>query len=115
MEDKTYEDGLGDGAYIALTLMLAFGDAADDFSNHLGSTVEKMQLLGEWAKIVTEFWEGYYQQDDGCALVDFDEYVEDLADWVAGSLWDDGDGAPDGVLPNIEEIENHCKVQWEGR
>ena len=93
----------------ALTLMLALGSEADNFSCALGSTIDKIQILGEWTAEVVQFWEITYRQEDGPAIVDFDEYIEDLVDKVAADWRSD---PSDIDLPGLPEIQKHCTQKW---
>ena len=111
-EDKDYTEGLGDGAYITMTLMLALGEEADNFSCALGSTIDKTQILGEWIAEVSEFWDVTFKQEDGPAVVDFDEYIEDLMDKVAADWRKD---PTDIDLPGLPELQKYCTAKWSHR
>lgn len=101
---KDYHDGLTDGISFMLALAL---NAKEPLASLRGSMeyIELLQTASEFTAAATEIWDDLYKEEDGCPRVDWEEFMDEMADWVATTpAW-----------PDVEEIKTHCLNKWEGR
>jgi len=102
--NKDYHGGLTDGISFMLALAL---NAKEPLATLRGSTTygELLHMASEFAAAAAKVWDELYTEEDGCPRVDWEDFMDEMADWVA----------TEQSWPEDVDIRTHCLSKWEGR